>query len=78
MLGHAEAVLAVAFAPQGDMLATASGDGTVRLWDMGTDLPLYTLKGHTDWVLCISWSPDGHYLASGSMDNDVRIWNAKV
>lgn len=75
--GHTEAVLSVAFSPDGRQLASGSGDTTVRMWDIGTQTPLKTCAGHRNWVLCIAWSPDGRQLASGSMDGDVRIWDPK-
>ncbi|KAI9356193.1 quinon protein alcohol dehydrogenase-like superfamily [Zopfochytrium polystomum] len=75
--GHAEAVLAVAFSPNGEMLATAGGDGDVRIWDLWTETPKCKLKGHTNWVQILSWSPDGETLVSGSMDKTLRLWNPK-
>ncbi|KAJ1552576.1 Notchless protein 1, partial [Cladochytrium tenue] len=77
LAGHTEAVLAVAFSPDARLLATASGDTTVRLWDLWTDTPKACLKGHTNWVQILSWSPDGQTLASGSMDKTIRLWDPK-
>ena len=77
--GHGGPILAVQFAPRGaSRLATASGDGTARIWDCETQTPLYTLKGHSNWVLCLSWSSDGQYLATGSNDNTVRLWDPRT
>ncbi|CAM0142958.1 ribosome assembly [Umbelopsis sp. WA50703] len=76
--GHTEAILSVAFSPDGTQLATGSGDTTVRIWDLNTETPQHTLKGHKNWVLYIAWSPDGKTLASGSMDNTVRLWDPKT
>lgn len=74
LTGHTNSVVAVQFSPDGTMLASGSGDATVRLWDLATQTPLRTLTGHRDWVLCLAWSPDGRYLASGSRDGQVRVW----
>jgi hypothetical protein len=56
--GHTDAVLSVAFSPDGTLLASGSGDKTLRLWDLLTQTPIATCEGHTHWVLCIAWSPD--------------------
>jgi WD40 repeat protein len=64
-LGHTDAVLCVSFNPQGTLLATGSGDKTVRIWDLDTQTPIFTCSGHTNWVLYVSWSPDGKKLVSG-------------
>jgi len=51
--GHTEAILATNFSPDGKNLATGSGDCTVRIWDIFTETPHYTLEGHSDWVFFV-------------------------
>ncbi|CAK9092084.1 Notchless protein homolog 1 [Durusdinium trenchii] len=75
--GHIEAVLCVAFSPDSRQLATGSGDSTVRLWDLNTELPKHTCKGHLNWVLAVAWSPDGSRLTSAGMDKIVLVWCAQ-
>lgn len=76
--GHAEAVISVAFSPDGRYLASGSGDTTVRFWDVNTETPQYTCKGHKHWVLSIAWSPNGEKLASGCKNAEIRIWDPKT
>ncbi|CUV04370.1 unnamed protein product [Cryptosporidium hominis] len=73
--GHKDAVLCCSFSPDSNLLATGSGDTTVRLWDLLTETPEMCLKGHLNWVLTLAWSPDSTLLASAGMDNAICIWN---
>ncbi|MEA5498394.1 WD40 repeat domain-containing protein, partial [Limnoraphis robusta] len=58
------------------LLATASGDNTVKLWDASTGKEIKTLTGHTNSVNGVSFSPDGKLLATASGDKTVKLWNA--
>ncbi|EEB13311.1 conserved hypothetical protein [Pediculus humanus corporis] len=73
--GHAESVISVSFGPNSRNLASGSGDTTVRLWDLNTQTPHYTLTGHKNWVLCLSWTSDGKKLASGDKNGIILIWD---
>ena len=76
--GHTHDVLSLAFKPNSYLLASASRDKTVRIWDVGDNNNLRhvrTLRGHTDRVNSVAWSPDGRTLASASWDGTVRLWN---
>jgi RNA polymerase sigma factor (sigma-70 family) len=73
--GHRGEVHAADFSPDGKVLATASEDHTVRLWDTATHKELAVLKGHTDGVVSVAFSPDGATLASGGKDSTVRLWD---
>src|SRR5947207_5146493 len=57
-------------------LATASSDGTARVWDARTGQMLLTLVGHTSAVNTVAFSPDGSQLATTSSDGTARVWDA--
>jgi WD40 repeat protein len=76
--GHEDGVWDVRWASDGRRLATASDDGTARIWDAMTGEQLHVLGGHDDWVEFVGWSPDGLRLASTSRDQTVRIWDART
>ena len=67
---------AVAYSPDGQLLATACKQGPVLLWQVVGDeiYPLYTLEGHTDAVVSVAFDPSGQRLASGSYDQTIRLW----
>jgi WD40 repeat protein len=75
LAGHTEGVHCVAFSPDGKLLATASLDGTSRVWDPATGHCLHTLRGHNLTVLRVAFSPDGKLLATASLDGTSRVWD---
>lgn len=70
-------VLAVAFSPDGKLLATTDGDNTAKLWDAATGRELNTLRGHTQIIEDIAFSPDGNFLATVSDDKTAKIWEVE-
>ena len=64
----------VAFSPDGQRLASAGLDQTVRIWDNATGKELSALKGHAGWVARVAFSPDGQRLASANRDGSIHLW----
>ena len=62
------------FSPDGRLLATASGDGTVKCWDTSTGGLLCLLRAHQQEVYAVAFHPDGRHLASAGADGTVKIW----
>ncbi|KAF8535469.1 hypothetical protein BDD12DRAFT_892769 [Trichophaea hybrida] len=73
--GHSHWVRAVAFSSDSQLLASASDDNTVRLWDPSTGALRGTLEGHSGSVCAVAFSSDSQLLASASDDNTVRLWD---
>jgi WD40 repeat protein len=77
--GHQSKVESVAFSSsssgQQQLLASASADCTVRLWDVRTKECVAVLEGHKRDVFGVAFSPDSRLLASASCDNTVRLWD---
>jgi WD40 repeat protein len=69
-------VYAAVFSPDGKRIASASHDGTIRIWDAETNICLHTLTDHNGCVYAAMFSPDSKYIASASEDKTVRIWDA--
>ncbi|MEL6815164.1 MAG: caspase family protein [Cyanobacteria bacterium J06598_3] len=74
VISHDDWVNGVVFSLDGRVLATASADQTVKLWDAATRDVLHTLAGHTNSVLSVVFSVDGTALATVSDDKTVRVW----
>jgi WD40 repeat protein len=75
--GHIDKVLAVAWSPNGALIATGSRDNTVRVWDGSTGSPVRTLLGHDAAVTAVAWSPDGGCLVSLDAEGqpNLFVWN---
>ena len=76
---HDNWVTDVAFHPTENLLASASWDGTINLWNPADPAkPLVTLADHTSKVQAVEFSPDGKLLASAGEDSTVRLWNVET
>ena len=76
--GHDDTVLALAWRPRSDQLATASLDKLILVWDASTGKVVRTIKNHADIVDALAYSPDGKRLASGSADKTAKVYDAET
>jgi WD40 repeat protein len=74
--GHTGPVLQVAVSADSQLAASASADGTIRIWDLPHALPVFTLSGHVGPVNSIDfmWRKTPYLLASGGTDGTIRLW----
>jgi WD40 repeat protein len=75
--GHEHVVKSLAFHGSGEWLVSASGDGTIRLWDVAEKREVNAFVGHEYSVNSVAFSPDGLRVASGGADGTARIWSIR-
>jgi WD40 repeat protein len=76
--GHRQPVCGVAISPNGDLVASSSKDGTVKLWDVASGELLATFDSHTGAVNSVSFDPSGRFLVSASSDKTAKVWDVKT
>lgn len=72
---HSDVVQSVDVARDGTKIASASADGTIRIWNAQTGAMQRTLAGHLGAVTCVAFTADGERLVSGGEDGTVRLWS---
>jgi WD40 repeat protein len=72
---HSDAVLSLAFSPDGKLLASGAADKMARVTELATGKLVRNFEGHTHHVLGVSWSADGRTLATAGADGMVKIWD---
>jgi WD40 repeat protein len=77
-LPHGAPLLHHALDPTGSKAITAAADGTTRMWELATGLPLGAPLAHPKGVTSMELSPDGRYVATAGMDNTARLWDAET
>ena len=75
--GHKAPIEALIYSPNGRVLASASRDNTIKLWDSTLSQLKQTLKGHEGSVYALSYRSDSRMLASASKDNTIKLWDTQ-
>ena len=78
LTGHQALVNQVMFSPNGQFLASASFDKSVKIWNAKTGKFLSSLRGHVGSVYQIAWSSDSRMICSVSKDSTVKLWELKT
>jgi WD40 repeat protein len=76
--GHTGGISGCAVSPDGTWIVSASGDGTLKVWDAHTGEVRLTLEGHTEQVSGCAVSPDGTWIVSASLDHVLKVWDART
>ena len=77
---HHPVVMAIAFSPDGKLIASGGADKAIIVWDIETGLEKKVFEGHA-WGIgwqALDWSPDGSLIASGDRAGVVRIWEVET
>lgn len=73
--GHQHYIFDLAWSPAGDLIASASEDGTVKVWGVANGIQIHSFYPAAGNVRSVAVSPDGRYVAGGSSSGQIPIWN---
>jgi WD40 repeat protein/predicted Ser/Thr protein kinase len=73
--GHAQEVVAVAVSPDGQYLASAGLDRSIKVWELATGRERLTIHGHDGPIFTVAFSTDGQRIITGSEDKTARVWD---
>lgn len=73
--GHTDVIGRISWSPDGRLLASASRDRTLRIWNPQTGQVKHVLDGHKGWVIDLDWSPDAKRIVTCADDRSLRIWD---
>lgn len=73
--GHSDWISACDFHPSGNIIATGSGDATVRIWNLRDQCQAHAFADHQNAVWSVNFHSCGDFIASGSMDTTAKIWD---
>ncbi|XP_037091492.1 notchless protein homolog 1-like [Pollicipes pollicipes] len=77
MTGHQQLINDVRFSPDARLIASASFDKSIRLWEGKTGKFVAALRGHVQAVYMVAWSADSRLLVSGSADSTLKVWSMR-
>ena len=78
LTGHTRTVNAMAYSPDGNMIASGSSDDSIRLWDASTGDEIRTIWGHEDTIWSVAFSTDGPHSPAGATTRPIRIWDVNT
>uniref|UniRef100_A0AAZ3S0N7 Notchless protein homolog 1 n=1 Tax=Oncorhynchus tshawytscha TaxID=74940 RepID=A0AAZ3S0N7_ONCTS len=78
LTGHSALINEVLFSPDTRLLASASFDKSIKIWDGRTGKYLQSLRGHVAAVYQVAWSADSRLMVSGSSDSTLKVWDIKT
>mmetsp|Transcript_14587 Transcript_14587/g.57276 ORF Transcript_14587/g.57276 Transcript_14587/m.57276 type:complete len:470 (+) Transcript_14587:15-1424(+) len=75
LTGHQQPINLVSFSPDGNYIASASFDKSLKIWNGSSGKFIATFRGHVSAVYQVCWSSDSRLIVSGSKDSTMKVWN---